>query len=203
MQRGDGVSFMSNFSFGVVHRLTCTGFYINLPAGGVAAFILTFIHFPEVMKKEPISFGLLRKVAPQLDLFGFVLFVPPSILFILALQFGSGNTYAWNSATIIGCLVGSGVLFVIFIVWEWRMGDRAMIPGSLLKKRIVWVSYAFGMCNAICMLVASNFLPTFFQAVKGEGPSLSGVHVLPSILSQLLFILSTGALGTLVIDFAL
>lgn len=80
------------------------------------------------------------------------------------------------------------------------MGDRAMIPGNLLKKRIVWVSYTFGMCNAICMLVASIFLPTFFQAVKGEGPSLSGVHVLPSILSQLLCIMSTRALGTLITE---
>ncbi|KAF1832996.1 efflux pump protein [Decorospora gaudefroyi] len=169
-------------------------FYLNLPAGGVAALILTFIHFPEVVKKEPVSFALLRKVAPELDLFGFVLFVPPSILFILALQFGSGNTYAWDSATVVGCLVGSGVLFVLFILWEWKMGDRAMIPGNLFKKRVVSVSYAFGICNAICMLVASNFLPTFFQAVKGDGPSLSGVHLLPSILGQLLFTMSTGAL---------
>lgn len=161
----------------------------------MAAFFLTFINFPEVIKKEPISLALVRKVAPQLDLFGFLLFVPPSIMFILALQFGSGNTYAWDSATVIGCLVGSGVLFVIFIIWEWKMGDRAMIPGYLLKNRIVCMSFAFGMCNAICMLVASNFLPTYFQAVKGEGPSLSGIHVLPSILSQLLFIMSTGALG--------
>ena len=183
--------------FGVGQRLTYTGFYLNLPSGGVAAFILTFVHFPEVIKKEPISFALLRKVAPELDLFGFMLFVPPSILFILGLQIGSRNTHPWNSATVIGCLIGSGVLFVIFIMWEWKMGDRAMIPCNLLKKRIVWVSYAFGMCNAICMLVASNFLPIFFQAVKGEGPSLSGVHVLPSILSQLLLIMSTGALSTL------
>ena len=172
-----------------------TGFYLNLPAGGFAAFLLTFIHFPETVKKEPISIARVRKVVPQLDLFGFAIFVPPSIMFILALQFGSGNTYAWDSATIIGLLIGSGVLFVIFIMWEWKMGDRAMIPGHLFRKRIVWVSYAFGVCNAICMLVASNFLPTYFQAVKGEGPSLSGVHVLPVILSQLLLTLVTGALG--------
>jgi MFS family permease len=194
--------FHIHANFPVSRRLTCTGFYLNLPAGGLAVFLLTFIHFPEVVKKEPVSIALLRKVAPQLDLFGFALFVPPSIMLILALQFGSGNTYAWNSATVIGCLVGSVVLFVIFITWEWKMGDRAMIPGYLLKQRVVWVSYAFGICNAICMLVASNFLPTYFQAVKGEGPSLSGVHILPSILSQLLFVLSTGALGRLTIEAA-
>lgn len=200
MSHGDGVGSIPIRIFQVSQRLTSTGFYLNLPAGGLAALFLTLIHFPEVVKKEPISLALVRKVAPELDLLGFLLFVPPSIMFILALQFGSGYTYAWGSATVIGLLVGSGVLFVIFIMWELKMGDRAMIPGYLLKKRIVWVSYAFGICNAICMLVASNFLPTYFQAVKGEGPSSSGLHVLPSILSQLLFILSTGTLGESIID---
>ena len=161
---------------------------------------LTFTNFPEATKKEPISFVLVRKVASQLDLFGFVLFVPPSILFILSLQFGSRSINAWSSATVLGCLVGSVILFVIFITWEWRMGNQAMIPGNLFRKRIIWTSYGFGICNAICMIVGSNFLPTYFQAVKGEGPSLSGVHVLPSILSQLLFIVGTGGLGTSMVE---
>lgn len=173
-----------------------TGFYLNMPIGGFAAIILSFIHLPEAAAKEPVSFALLRKIAAHLDLFGFALFVPPSILFILALQFGSKNTDAWRSATVLGCLIASGVLFIVFMIWEWKMGDRAMIPGNLFRKRIVSVSYAFSSINAVCMITTSNFLPTYFQAVRGEDPALSGVHVLPSILSQLLFVVGTGKLGT-------
>jgi hypothetical protein len=116
-------------------------------------------------------------------------------MFLLALQFGSGNAYAWDSATVIGLFVGAAVGIVVFILWERRMGDRAMLPGSMIKKRIVWTSCIYGMCNLCCMITASNFLPTYFQAVKGDGPTTSGVHILPSILSQLLCVITSGALS--------
>ncbi|EFQ95880.1 hypothetical protein PTT_04429 [Pyrenophora teres f. teres 0-1] len=42
-------------------------------------------------------------------------------------------------------------------------------------------------------MTASNWLPTYFQAVKGNGPTASGVYVLPSIISQILLVVVTGA----------
>jgi hypothetical protein len=171
------------------------GFYINLPIGGLAAAIFAIIHVPDNAKKESFSFALVRKSIPQLDLIGFALFVPPSIMFLLALQFGSGNAYAWDSATIIGLFVGAGVGIIIFIFWERHMGDGAMLPGSIIKRRMVWSSCLYGMCNMCCMITASNFLPTYFQAVKGDGPTMSGVHLLPSILSQLCCVVTSGALS--------
>jgi hypothetical protein len=134
-------------------------------------------------------------VVPELDLIGFAIFGPASIMFLLALQFGSGNDHAWNSATVIGLFIGAGLMGIIFICWERRIGDRAMLPGSLLKRRIVWVSAIYGLCNTCCMITASNWIPTYFQAVTGDTPTLSGVHVLPSILSQLLCVITSGALS--------
>jgi hypothetical protein len=118
-----------------------------LPIGGLAAAIFAVIHVPDNAKKEPFSLALVRKSIPQLDLIGFAMFVPPSIMFLLALQFGSGNAYAWDSATIIGLFVGAAVGIIIFIFWERYMGDRAMLPGSIIKRRIVWTSCIYGMCS--------------------------------------------------------
>jgi MFS family permease len=177
-----------------------SGFYLNLPVGGLAAAILLCLHFPEGTKKEPFSLGLLRKVLPELDLIGFLLFVPPSVMLLLALQFGSGNKYPWNSATVIGLICGAVVLAIIFIFWERYMGDRAMLPGSLLKQRIVWTSCLHMVCVMSCVIIASNWLPTYFQAVRGDGPTMSGVHVLPSIGGQITFVLMSGALGMLTSD---
>ncbi|KAF2626431.1 efflux pump protein [Macroventuria anomochaeta] len=168
-------------------------FYINLPVGGVVATLFVFVRIPEIIKKEPFTFDLVRQVLPELDLIGFALFAPAAVMFLVALQFGSGNTYAWDSATIIGLTCGAGVTALIFIAWEARMGNRAMIPGGMLRKRIVWTSCVFGSALMCCSIVASNWLPTYFQAAKGEGPMLSGVHILPSILSALLFVVITGA----------
>ncbi|KAF9694124.1 hypothetical protein EKO04_007850 [Ascochyta lentis] len=168
-------------------------FYINLPVGGVAAVLFAFVDIPDMVRKETVSVGLVGKVLPQLDLVGFVLFAPAAVMFLMALQFGSGGARAWNSATIIGLLCGAGVAALVFVAWEARMGDQAMIPGSMLRKRVVWTSCVFGSALMCCSIVANNWLPTYFQAVKGEGPTLSGVHILPSILSALLFVVVTGA----------
>ncbi len=167
-------------------------FYINLPIGGLAALLTVIIHVPELTQKEPFSLAHCRKVVPELDLIGFLLFVPAAIMLLLGLQFGSGNTYPWKSATIIGLICGAVAMGIIFILWERRMGARAMLPGPVLKTREVWTSCVFGTFLMSSMIIASNWMPTYFQAVKGEGPALSGVHVLPSILSQMLLAVMSG-----------
>ncbi|KAH7398180.1 efflux pump protein [Pyrenochaeta sp. MPI-SDFR-AT-0127] len=168
-------------------------FYMNLPIGGVAALVLVFIRVPEVNAKSAFSYDLLQKVIPELDLFGFILFAPAAAMILLALQFGSGNEYSWNSSTVIGLFVGAGISSILFFLWERRMGDMALIPTFMLTKRVVWTSCTFGMCIMSCMITASNWIPTYFQAVKGEEPLMSGVHILPSILGQLLMVVVSGA----------
>ncbi|KAJ4371020.1 hypothetical protein N0V86_008714 [Didymella sp. IMI 355093] len=170
-------------------------FLLNLPVGGAAAALLVFVRIPEMVEKERTTVSLVKKVVPELDLIGFALFAPAAVMFLMALQFGSGDAYAWNSATVIGLLCGASVAALLFVTCELKMGDRAMIPGSMLRKRIVWTSCVFGSALMCCSIVASNWLPTYFQAVKGEEPTLSGVHVLPSILSALLFVVVIGALS--------
>ena len=171
------------------------GFYMNLPIGGVAAALIAFVPIPERTTKSRITLSLVRKIIPDLDLLGFALFVPPSVMLLLALQLGSGGKYAWSSPVIIGLFCGAAACAALFILWERRMGDQAMLPGQLLKQRIVWTSCVYASCIITCMMTASVWMPTYFQAVKGDGPTDSGVHVLPSILSQLLVVIATGAAG--------
>lgn len=162
--------------------------------GAAAATFLVFTRTPEQIVKPPFSRALVRRVIPQLDLVGFAIFAPAAILLLLALQFGSGGTYAWDSSVIIGLFVGSGVAAAIFLLWEWKAGDVAIIPFSMVKNRIVWASSVqyFGLISAI--FVGTQYFPIYFQAVKGVGPVLSGVYLLPSILSQIVFVLTSGGL---------
>lgn len=127
------------------------GFYINLPIGFLASLTILTMHIPSLIPKPPFSFAHCRAILPELDLIGFALFVPPSIMFLLGLQLGSGNSMAWSSATIICLFVFAGVMALVFICWEARMGDKAMIPGSILGKRVVWTSCVFGTCLTCAM----------------------------------------------------
>jgi hypothetical protein len=115
-------------------------------------------------------------------------------MFLLALQWGS-DEYGWSSPIVIGLFVGSGVTSILFAFWECHVGENALIPFHLVKKRIVWTSTIHNCFLFITNAVGATYIPIFFQAVKGVGPSLSGVYTLPSILTQLLTLIISGALG--------
>lgn len=168
-------------------------FYINLPIGGALGVILMFLTIPDLTIKESFSLALVRKTIPELDLIGFGLFAPAAIMFLLALQWG-GNSYPWNSSVVIGLFVGAGITAIIFAFWERRRGDRAMIPGPVVSHRVVWISGINGMALMGIILTAAQYMPLYFQGVRGEAPAMSGVDMLPSILSQLFGVVISGGL---------
>lgn len=55
---------------------------------------------------------------------------------ILGLEYG-GITKSWKSADVIVLLVMIPVLAVVFFLWEFYLGKKAMLPLSMLKDRSV------------------------------------------------------------------
>lgn len=172
--------------------LSKSGFYINLPIGGLLAVLLIFSHVPDPLPKPPFRTAL-RTLPPKLDLWGFVFFAGAALQLLLALDYG-GTTFRWNSATIIGLFCGGGGTFLVFLGWEYHKGDEAMIAFSMVKQKIVWSScLAYGLFMAQLVCVA-YYLPIYFQGVKGASPTMSGVYFLPIVLSHVLFAITSGIL---------
>ncbi|KAI8262439.1 Efflux pump mokI [Colletotrichum sp. SAR11_239] len=169
------------------------GFYINLPIGVVSSLFLFFTHVPEETLKPPFSLALLRRIIPELDLTGFALFAPTTVMFLIALHWGS-TEHGWSSPVVIGLFAASGATLVMFSFWEWHVGEKSLIPFHLIKRRRVWASALQSTTLFSLNYVGVNYVPIYFQAVKGVGPSLSGVYMLPSILTQLLSLVISGAL---------
>ena len=173
--------------------MSALGFYINLPIGSIVAAMLFFVSIPSQTSK-PKALSVARTLPTKLDLIGFAIFAPAAIQLLLAVEYG-GNQFAWNSSTVIGLFCGAGVTFIVFLVWDYYKGENAMIPFSMLRKRTVWTSclvYGFLMSQ---MFTASYYLPIYFQGVKGASPTLSGVYLLPLILSQVACAIGSGTLG--------
>lgn len=115
-------------------------------------------------------------------------------MFFLALSWG-GNDYAWGSATIIGLFCGSFGGIVIFLLWERRIGDTAMVPFSMLRMRILWsvssmMFFFFGV-----FFIANYYLPIYFQTVRNKSPISSGVYMLPIVAFQVLLAIGSGLAG--------
>ena len=170
-------------------------FYINLPIGGATAALLVFITIPD-RTAETRGTSLASIVREKLDLLGFMIFAPFAIQFFLALEWG-GTRYRWDSATVIGLFCGAAGTFCLFLGWEYRKGDAAMVPFSMIKNKVIWSSCLVQVFFFGGMLSMSYYLPIYFQAVKGVSPTLSGVYLLPSILTQMLFSVISGVLGIL------
>lgn len=139
------------------------------------------------LKRQPIIQRLLK-----LDLVGFLFFAPAVIQFILALEWG-GTTYVWKDATIIGLFCGTIGTLVVFIAWEHHVGSKAMIPIAIVRRRIIWMSCLNYAGFGGSMLTATYYIPIYFQTVRNDSPTMSGVSLLPSVISTMLSGVVTGA----------
>ncbi|KAM0556726.1 hypothetical protein ACHAPJ_005785 [Fusarium lateritium] len=159
-------------------------FYINLPISAVAFVILVFVlklHNPRTPMKE----GLLA-----LDWPGSILIIGGTIMWLLGLEFG-GVSFPWNSATTI-CLIVFGVLVVgLFLVYEWKVAQIPVLPIRLFQKQNSLAAYGVGFTHAFVFMSGSYWLPLYYQGVLGASSLLSGVYLLPYVLS--LSFVSAGA----------
>lgn len=167
-------------------------FYINLPVGGLVGILLLIFRIPEPEPKAP-ALQVLGTAVQALDLPGFMLISPAAIMFLLGLQYG-GNQYAWNSSVVVGLLVGAAVTFVLFLFWERRKGDEAMVPFSMLTHRIVWSAAGNMFFLMASVLVADFYLAIYFQAIHDDPPFMSGVHMLPTTLGIVIFTMVSGTM---------
>jgi hypothetical protein len=155
------VSLISSTALDKFTYLKSAGFYINLPLGGLITPLIVFIHVPEPTKKPKVA-DVLRSLHKKLDLVGAIIFAPAAVMFLLAIQW-AGLRYSWSSATIIGLFVGSGVTALLFLAWEWREGDNAMFPFSIVRKRVVWTSF---ISYGFMLSMVRPLFQTLFGAAK-------------------------------------
>lgn len=169
-------------------------FYINLPIGAVAAVALAAVRIPEqVSKPEFRSFFRRPGLWRRFDIVGTALLVPSVVMLLLALHYGGSSTYPWSSATVIGLFCGAGAVGVVFVAWEWRVGgEDAMVPLSMFREKVVVAGCLTNLCLFSCTFITSYFLPLYFQSVQGSSPFTAGVHMLPSIVSQLITAVLSG-----------
>jgi MFS family permease len=167
-------------------------FYINPCSGAFTAFIMAILPIPE-QRKKTVTRSTLLPTLWKLDFLGFALFAPAVAMCLLALEFG-GDKYPWNSSTIIGLFCGAFGLFCVFLIWEHHKGGAAMISLMMFRRRVVSLGCSTLFLQFGALLLLTYWLPIWFQVVKGEGSEMSGVMILPTLISQALSSIISGKL---------
>ena len=166
-----------------------SSFYFNLPVCGatVISMILFFRPHKDVQDSDK---PLLEKTL-ALDLIGNFLLIVAAVMLFLALQFNE-QYWAWSSARVVGLLAGSGITAIIFVIWQWRQGDKALLPPRIVLQRSVAASCLGAFFIYGTFLVHAYYLPIWFQAIKNDTAIMSGVSLIAYVMGNALFSIIAG-----------
>ncbi len=154
-------------------------FYVNIPIGLVALAAL-IVYLPaniSVRTSTLRGWPAIRRI----DFPGAILAAAATICLLLGLTWG-GTTYPWNSAQVIGILVGSGLLFALFIVVE-RAAAEPVLPLTLFKNQVFASAALLSLGVGAVILALAYYLPLFLQGVLGESATNSGELITPLTVS--------------------
>ncbi|KAG0199560.1 hypothetical protein BGX33_011567 [Mortierella sp. NVP41] len=152
-------------------------FYINLPVGAVAMFLLVcFLH---MNRRKNVTLATNLK---SLDYSGIVLMIISIVMILLGLNWGADGKYAWSSAVILVLLIVGFLVAVAFLVNEWKFAKRPIIPLRLFGTFSLAMTYLQVFIQGFVFLGLLFFLPLYFQAVNGASAVQSGIDLLPYVI---------------------
>src|SRR5262249_51901448 len=114
-------------------------------------------------------------------------------LFLLVYGLLQGNGKGWSSATIVGCLVGAGLLFVGFVVIELASRDPMLDVRLFAGEGFLGAQLAAFAVSA-AMFSIFLYLTLYLQNVLGYGPLGGGARFLPLSLAAFVVAAVTGNL---------
>ncbi|KAJ8061944.1 hypothetical protein OCU04_009730 [Sclerotinia nivalis] len=163
-------------------------FYFNLPVGGVTILAMVVFFNPKNNMNTKRSFG--SRVL-ELDIIGNILLLGACVMLFIAFQYTEEGD-SWSSSKVIGLLVGFGVTMIVFGLWLWYQGDKALVPLDILKQRSVLASCLFSFFIYSALIIHSYYLPQWFQAIKNTSAITSGVDMIPYVVCNAFFSLVAG-----------
>ncbi|KAJ7824462.1 hypothetical protein B0H14DRAFT_2369629, partial [Mycena olivaceomarginata] len=181
-----GVLTGSDHCFQVVDHVSWRWcFYINLPLGGFAILLI----FGDLKTREPMSIsrGKISTVRDRLaaiDWVGSVICIGMVVSLLLPLQW-SGITKLWDDATVVVLFCLTALLLGIFMLWEWRKGDTALVPFTMFRRRsqfgAAFATVRFG--HAPVNPGTDLLHPLLRYQAKRHSATRSGIDILPFMIS--------------------
>jgi EmrB/QacA subfamily drug resistance transporter len=144
-------------------------FYLNLPVGAVALFM--------VLAKMP---RLSHAAKGRIDFLGAALIIGACVPLLLGLTLG-GQAYAWTSPMVLGLFAMFAVCTVLFVLVELRV-EEPILHMELFKNKVFAFANLAGFFSSMSFLSVVAFLPLFMQLGQGAPATVSGLSTLPLTL---------------------
>src|SRR5258706_2379033 len=138
-------------------------FYINVPAGLLAAAFVVFAYRDQIH-----SHG-----KPSVDYAGAGLLMSAVIMLLLGLM----NTSSSNGLI----LIAVSILLFIALWWVESRAVDPILPLHLFRERLFTVSVTHGALTGWAMFGSISFIPLFVQAVLGTSATQAGITIPPML----------------------
>jgi EmrB/QacA subfamily drug resistance transporter len=137
-------------------------FWLNLPLGAVALVMTA-----RALRRLP------RHERPhQLDLVGGALMIGAALALLLALTWGA--RYGWTSLRVVGLLVGSAVLWIVFVT-RLLTAREPFIPVAILRGNVTSAITCASFFAIGTVIGVTIYTPLYCQVVLGASASASGL----------------------------
>ena len=144
----------------------CWIFFVNLPLGAVAAWMLWSRFDEKRTARDPAT------PRARIDVLGALLLLVGTVTLLVALLEG-GVVWAWSSPVSVGLLGGSVVALVGFVLVERRATDP-VLPLWVFRHRVVGAAMASSFVVGVLLLGLTSYVPLFAQGVLGTGAIVAG-----------------------------
>ncbi|KAK9455475.1 major facilitator superfamily domain-containing protein [Dipodascopsis uninucleata] len=149
--------------------------------------VLAFIFVPkdEFSDSESIDIKLFVKKIRELDLTGSFLVLVGCISFILALTQAGSAEKGWLAPHVLSILIGSLIIFAIFVWWESRV-EQPIMPLH------IWKFPGFALCMLIVFFgwmgftgVLNFYAALWLQNIRGSSPILTTIYLIPQTFASI------------------
>jgi EmrB/QacA subfamily drug resistance transporter len=154
-------------------------FYVNLPLGALALFVIGVVFHSRV-----------EHVRHAIDYLGAATLAGGLACIVLFTSLG-GTTEPWGSVQSIALIVIGVVLLVVFLLVE-RRAQEPILPLELFRNRTFAVTSAIGFIIGLALFGSITYLPLFLQVVKGMSPTRSGLQLTPMMAGLLVTSIAAG-----------
>jgi len=145
-------------------------FLVNVPIGLIALFIVgRTLHIPNF-----------QKVNHSIDWLGAISLTVGLIPLLLVAQ--EGRVWGWTSVESITCYSIGIISLILFVIFENRMKDEAILPLRLFKDKTFSLISVVGVITGAGMFGGLAMLPLYLQIVGGSSPTKAGLELLPLTL---------------------
>jgi EmrB/QacA subfamily drug resistance transporter len=148
-------------------------FYINVPIGLLALLVVQRnLNLPT------------RRSEHRIDYLGAALMTAGVVPLLLAAE--KGRDWGWTSGMTLGLVATSLVALGMFVPWQARMGEEAILPLRVFRNRIFSITSITSFIVGIAMFGGLLALPLYLQIVRGKSPTEAGLMLMPFMVGIIL-----------------